>query len=96
MDNQYLFAGTSASSIWRRPLSQVVTDTEEENLQPKEFSLEQNYPNPFNPSTKIRYSIPSVIASETKQSADVTFKSLRCSRKRSSNFSKRRKTCWKL
>ncbi len=58
-DNQYIFAGTNGSSIWRRPLSQVVTDIEEEtNLQPKEFSLEQNYPNPFNPSTTINYSIP--------------------------------------
>jgi hypothetical protein len=30
---------------------------------PEEFNLEQNYPNPFNPSTKIRYSIPSVTLS---------------------------------
>jgi hypothetical protein len=58
MDNQYIFAGTSASSIWRRPLSQVVTDIEEEtNLQPKEFSLEQNYPNPFNPTTTISFGL---------------------------------------
>lgn len=28
-----------------------------------DFSLEQNYPNPFNPSTKIKYSIPSVALS---------------------------------
>ncbi|HEX7356665.1 MAG TPA: T9SS type A sorting domain-containing protein [Ignavibacteriaceae bacterium] len=27
---------------------------------PIEYKLEQNYPNPFNPTTKIRYSIPSV------------------------------------
>ena len=27
---------------------------------PDEFALYQNYPNPFNPTTKIRYSIPSV------------------------------------
>jgi hypothetical protein len=27
---------------------------------PSIFSLEQNYPNPFNPTTKIKYSIPSV------------------------------------
>jgi len=27
---------------------------------PTIFSLEQNYPNPFNPSTKIKYTIPSV------------------------------------
>ena len=33
---------------------------------PIEFSLEQNYPNPFNPTTKIKYSIPSVISSEGK------------------------------
>jgi hypothetical protein len=61
-DNQYIFAGTGASSIWRRPLSQVVTDTEEEtNLQPKEFSLNQNYPNPFNPSTSIQYQVSSTL-----------------------------------
>ena len=28
------------------------------------FSLEQNYPNPFNPSTKIKFTIPSVIGAE--------------------------------
>ncbi|NCS88171.1 MAG: T9SS type A sorting domain-containing protein, partial [Ignavibacteria bacterium] len=27
---------------------------------PDNFELYQNYPNPFNPTTKIRYSIPSV------------------------------------
>ena len=27
---------------------------------PQEFALHQNYPNPFNPSTKIKYTIPSV------------------------------------
>jgi hypothetical protein len=47
---------------------------EVEILSSVKFSLEQNYPNPFNPSTKIRYSIPSVIASGTKQSQLVTLK----------------------
>jgi len=46
---------------------------EEESI-PGNFFLFQNYPNPFNPSTKIKYSIPSVIASETKQSQFVTLK----------------------
>ena len=39
-----------------------------------EYSLSQNYPNPFNPTTKIKYSIPSVIASGAKQSQFVTLK----------------------
>ncbi len=39
-----------------------------------EFRLEQNYPNPFNPSTKIKFTIPSVIASGAKQSNLVTLK----------------------
>ena len=38
------------------------------------FKLEQNYPNPFNPSTKIKFTIPSVIASGAKQSQMVTLK----------------------
>ena len=42
--------------------------------QPISFSLEQNYPNPFNPTTKIKYSIPSVIASGAKQSQLVILK----------------------
>jgi hypothetical protein len=60
-NDQYIYAGTNNSNVWRRPLSQVVTDTEEEtNLQPKEFSLNQNYPNPFNPSTTIQYQVSSI------------------------------------
>ncbi len=39
-----------------------------------EFKLEQNYPNPFNPSTKIKFTIPTVIASGAKQSQLVTLK----------------------
>jgi hypothetical protein len=51
----------------------VVTVGNEESI-PNTLSLEQNYPNPFNPSTKIRFTIPSVIASGTKQSQLVTLK----------------------
>ncbi len=58
-DSQYLFDGTNGSSIWRRPLSQVVTGLDAAtNLQPKDFTLRQNYPNPFNPSTTIKFQIP--------------------------------------
>jgi WD40 repeat protein len=47
---------------------------DENNFVADNFSLEQNYPNPFNPSTTIRYTISSVIASVTKQSQFVTLK----------------------
>jgi photosystem II stability/assembly factor-like uncharacterized protein len=53
----YLLAGT-ATLVWRRPLSEVVTGMEEVyNETPKEFSLSQNYPNPFNPSTTLGYRV---------------------------------------
>jgi len=41
---------------------------------PEEFILHQNYPNPFNPNTKIKFTIPNVIASEATQSQMVTLK----------------------
>ncbi|MBK9099300.1 MAG: T9SS type A sorting domain-containing protein [bacterium] len=45
-----------------------------ENHLPSGFILSQNYPNPFNPSTKIKYSISSVIANEVKQSQIVSLR----------------------
>jgi hypothetical protein len=61
-NGQFIFDGTSAASIWRRPLSQLITGTtgvaDKPTAQPQRFSLEQNYPNPFNPSTNISFSIP--------------------------------------
>jgi len=37
-----------------------VTDVETDFLNPTGFELYQNYPNPFNPSTKIKFTIPSM------------------------------------
>jgi photosystem II stability/assembly factor-like uncharacterized protein len=55
----YLYAGGDASGVWRRPLSEMITDVNEgENNLPTSFSLSQNYPNPFNPSTKISWQSP--------------------------------------
>lgn len=42
----------------------IVTSIEETFL-PDKLNLYQNYPNPFNPITKIRYSIPSDVKSQT-------------------------------
>ena len=42
----------------------TITDVEDENNLPKEYSLSQNYPNPFNPVTTIKYAIPNVISTE--------------------------------
>ena len=44
-------------------------------MSPQSFELSQNYPNPFNPSTKIRYTIPSVALSGVEGSqTQVTMK----------------------
>jgi N-acetylneuraminic acid mutarotase len=43
------------------------TDVETNSEVPNEFLLAQNYPNPFNPSTKIRYSIPSITFSSSSR-----------------------------
>ncbi len=57
-NGQNIFAGTNAASVWKRPLSQIITDVNDLSTnQHTKYILEQNYPNPFNPSTTIKFSI---------------------------------------
>jgi photosystem II stability/assembly factor-like uncharacterized protein len=54
--NNYLFAGTY-SSVWRRPISEMIGISNISTEIPSSYSLNQNYPNPFNPTTNIKFSI---------------------------------------
>jgi photosystem II stability/assembly factor-like uncharacterized protein len=56
----YLYNGTMGYGVWRRPLSEMITEVKNGIKQfPSRFVLEQNYPNPFNPSSTISFSLPS-------------------------------------
>ncbi len=55
--DNYIFA--SSDSIWRRPLSELIVEINNEQYEiPEKFYLYQNYPNPFNPVTKISFDLP--------------------------------------
>jgi hypothetical protein len=69
-----LVAGTYGRSMYKIDLNLIPTNVESSEPIVSEFYLEQNYPNPFNPSTKIKFTIPNVIASGTKQSQQVLLK----------------------
>lgn len=57
--NGFLFAGTQMESVWKRPLSEIISVQTLSTEVPANFRLEQNYPNPFNPVTNISFKLPS-------------------------------------
>lgn len=54
----YVYAGTLGSSVWRRPLSELVGLNNINKYVLRNYVLYQNYPNPFNPATTIKFGIP--------------------------------------
>jgi len=48
--------------------------SDDKNELPSGFNLSQNYPNPFNPSTKIKYTVPSVTLRQAQSDIKVSLK----------------------
>ena len=56
VQNNYLFVGTG-TSVWRRPLSEILTKVSDFQESSGNLTLFQNYPNPFRSTTGIEYSL---------------------------------------
>jgi hypothetical protein len=52
----------------------IVLSSDEPMAELNNFKLEQNYPNPFNPSTKIKFTVPSVTLRQAQSDIWVTLK----------------------
>ena len=57
LTSDFIYAGTKGSSVWMRPLSEIIGMRNISGEVPKNFYLSQNFPNPFNPGTKIKFQI---------------------------------------
>ena len=79
LSSEYLFWSVQAldnnfeGSSWAQEIITLVEHEIISNL-PTSYSLGQNYPNPFNPTTKIKYTIPSV---ETRHASSLQMISLK-------------------
>ena len=69
-----LFLGSYGNGVYKRPLSEMITDVKQDGVIPSKFSLEQNYPNPFNPSTVISYQVAPINFPKGETSVHVTLK----------------------
>jgi len=63
------------STLWTTGLFEdYITSVEPLSELPTKYKLSQNYPNPFNPSTKIKFTIPSIASSGVEGSVPVILK----------------------
>jgi predicted secreted protein len=79
-DGRFIIAASTSSfgaggiDVWLIKANENVTEMINYNTMSSDFLLEQNYPNPFNPTTKIKFSIPSVTLRQAQSDITVTLR----------------------